>query len=159
MGLIPGSGRSPGGGNGNPLQQPCLENPHGQGRHGTWGHKRGGYDWATTQQQLLGYLASVRAQLLSHVPLYTTPWTVACQTSLSVGFSRQEYWSGLPFCLPKSSSKTGDPGKCPRYMPLHITTNPRGPHIMVKKTQTWNNRNVKWKGTWRHCHPTIRLHH
>ena len=26
----------------------------------------------------------------------TTPWTVACQTSLSMGFSRQEYWSGLP---------------------------------------------------------------
>ena len=26
-----------------------------------------------------------------------TPWTVACQTSLSIGFSRKEYWSGLPF--------------------------------------------------------------
>ena len=26
-----------------------------------------------------------------------TPWTVACQAPLSVGFSRQEYWSGLPF--------------------------------------------------------------
>ena len=32
-GLIPGSGRSPGGGHGNPLQYTCLENPHGQG---TW---------------------------------------------------------------------------------------------------------------------------
>ena len=31
------------------------------------------------------------------------PWTVACQNPLSVGFSRQEYWSGLPF------SSTGDP--------------------------------------------------
>ena len=30
MGLIPGLGRSPGGGNGNPLQCSCLENPHGQ---------------------------------------------------------------------------------------------------------------------------------
>ena len=30
MGLIPGSGRSPGGGHGNPLQYSCLENPHGQ---------------------------------------------------------------------------------------------------------------------------------
>ena len=29
-----------------------------------------------------------------------TPWTVACQTPLSVGFSRQEYWSGLPFPTP-----------------------------------------------------------
>ena len=30
LGLIPGSGRSPGGGHGNPLQYSCLENPHGQ---------------------------------------------------------------------------------------------------------------------------------
>ena len=30
MGSIPGSGRSPGGGRGNPLQYSCLENPHGQ---------------------------------------------------------------------------------------------------------------------------------
>ena len=29
-----------------------------------------------------------------------TPWTVACQASLSMGFSRQEYWSGLPFPSP-----------------------------------------------------------
>ena len=32
LGSIPGLGRSPGGGCGNPLQYPCLENPHGQGR-------------------------------------------------------------------------------------------------------------------------------
>ena len=31
-----------------------------------------------------------------------TPWTVACQAPLSVGFSRQEYWSGLPFPSPKA---------------------------------------------------------
>ena len=28
---------------------------------------------------------------------FVTPWTVACQTLLSIGFARQEYWSGLPF--------------------------------------------------------------
>ena len=39
----------------------------------------------------------VVVQLLSHVPLFVTPLTVACQTSLSMEFSRQEYWSGLPF--------------------------------------------------------------
>ena len=32
----------------------------------------------------------------SHVQLLATPWTVACQAPLSIGFSRQEYWSGLP---------------------------------------------------------------
>ena len=41
-GLIPGSGRSPGGGHGNPLQNSCLENPHGQRNlagYSPWGHK------------------------------------------------------------------------------------------------------------------------
>ena len=37
--------------------------------------------------------------LFSHVQLFATPWSVALQTPLSVGFSRQEYWSGLP-CPP-----------------------------------------------------------
>ena len=35
--------------------------------------------------------------LLSNVWLFATPWTVAHQAPLSMGFSRQEYWSGLPF--------------------------------------------------------------
>ena len=37
---------------------------------------------------------------LSHVRLFATPWTVAYQAPPSVGFSRQEYWSGLPFPSP-----------------------------------------------------------
>ena len=32
--------------------------------------------------------------------LFATPWTVACQAPLSMGFSKQEYWSGLPFRSP-----------------------------------------------------------
>ena len=43
----------------------------------------------------------------SHVQLFVTPWTVACQTPLSMGFSRQEYWSGLPFPAP---GDLNDPG-------------------------------------------------
>ena len=42
----------------------------------------------------------VIVQLLSHVPLFVTPLTVARQTPLSMEFSRQEYWSGLPFPSP-----------------------------------------------------------
>ena len=38
--------------------------------------------------------------MLSHVQLFVTLWTVACQAPLSLGFSRQEYLSGLPFPLP-----------------------------------------------------------
>ena len=37
--------------------------------------------------------------LFNHVQLFATPWTVTHQTPLSMGFSRQEYWNGLP-CLP-----------------------------------------------------------
>ena len=37
---------------------------------------------------------------LSCVRLFVTPWTIAYQASLSMGFSRQEYWSGLPFPSP-----------------------------------------------------------
>ena len=37
---------------------------------------------------------------LSHVRLFATPWTVIHQASLSMEFSRQEYWSGLPFPSP-----------------------------------------------------------
>ena len=42
LGSIPGLGRSPGGGHGNPLQYSCLENPHGQRSledYSPWGHK------------------------------------------------------------------------------------------------------------------------
>ena len=35
--------------------------------------------------------------MLSHFQLFETPWTVAYQAPLSLGFPRQEYWSGLPF--------------------------------------------------------------
>ena len=37
---------------------------------------------------------------LSHVRLFVIPWTVAYQASQSMGFSRQEYWSGVPFPSP-----------------------------------------------------------
>ena len=39
---------------------------------------------------------TVKVKSLSRVRLFETPWTVASQAPLSMGFSRQEYWSGLP---------------------------------------------------------------
>ena len=36
----------------------------------------------------------------SHVQLFVNPWTVVCQAPLSMGFSRQEYWNGLPYPPP-----------------------------------------------------------
>ena len=40
---------------------------------------------------------------VSHVQLFATLWTVALQAPLSVGFSRQECWSGLPFPSPQAA--------------------------------------------------------
>ena len=43
----------------------------------------------------------------THVRLFETPWTVARQAPLSMGFSRQEYWSGLPFSPPEDLPDAG----------------------------------------------------
>ena len=48
--------------------------------------------------------------MLSRVRLFATPWTVALQAPLSMGFSKQEYWSGLPFPSP---GDLPDPGTEP----------------------------------------------
>ena len=54
---------------------------------------------------------------LSRVQLFATPWTIAHQAPLSMGFSRQEYWSGLPFPPPESLPDPGiEPGS-PALLP------------------------------------------
>ena len=50
------------------------------------------------QTRLLWTISEVKS--LSRVRLFATPWTVAHQAPPSMGFSRQEYWSGLPFPSP-----------------------------------------------------------
>ena len=42
----------------------------------------------------------MKVKLLSHVRLLVTPWAAAYQAPLSMGFSRQEYWNGLPLPSP-----------------------------------------------------------
>ena len=49
---------------------------------------------------VLHQVVSVRAQSLSHVHLFATPWTVAYPTLLPMEFSRQGYWNRLPFPPP-----------------------------------------------------------
>ena len=57
------------------------------------------------------YIASkLQVKLLSRVQLFAIPWTVAYQALLSMGFSRQEYWSGLPCASP---GDLPDPGTEP----------------------------------------------
>ena len=49
----------------------------------------------------------VKVKSLSHVRLFTTPWTVTYQAPLSMGFSRQQHWSGLPFPSPADLPNPG----------------------------------------------------
>ena len=55
----------------------------------------------------------VKVKSLSYVRLFATPWTAAFQVPLSMGSSRQEYWSGSPFPspgdLPNSGIEPGSP--------------------------------------------------
>ena len=60
----------------------------------------------------------------SIVPNFVTPWTVARQAPLSKGFSREEYWSGLPF---PSSRDLPDPGIKPRSPELQVDSLPSEP--------------------------------
>ena len=66
----------------------------------------------------------LKVKSLSCVQLFVTPWTVANQTSLSMGFSRQEYWSGLPFPSP---GDLPNPGIKPRSPALQADTLPSEP--------------------------------
>ena len=50
--------------------------------------------------KILSSSSSRRSEVAKSCPTLATPWTVACQAPLSVGFSRQEYWSGLPLTSP-----------------------------------------------------------
>ena len=59
----------------------------------------------------------VKAKLFSHVQLFATPWTVAYHTPPSLGSSREEYWSGLPFPSPEDL--------------LHPVIEPRSPTLQA----------------------------
>ena len=64
------------------------------------------------------------AESLSRVQLFGTPWTIAHQAPLSMEFSRQEYWSGLPFPPP---GDLPDPGIEPGSPTLQANTLPSEP--------------------------------
>ena len=66
---------------------------------------------AFSSSQMFPLLISCEVKSLSRVRLLATPWTVAYQAPPSTGFSRQEYWSGLPFPSP---GNLPDPGIEPR---------------------------------------------
>ena len=82
--------------------------------------------------------------ILNCVHLFLTPWTVALQAPLSMEFSRQEYWSGLPFLIPEDPP---DPGSEPASLASPalagglFTTAPPG------KPQHIHTMCIKWVNT------------
>ena len=64
------------------------------------------------------------SEVTQSCPTFCTPWTVAYQASLSMGFSRQEYWSGLPFPSP---GDLPDPGIEPESPAMQADTLPSAP--------------------------------
>ena len=69
----------------------------------------------------------VKVELLSRVPLLATPWTAACQAPPSMGFSRQEYWSGVALPSPHISVS---------YFKNHTRDNPSENRSFNKRERT-----------------------
>ena len=68
----------------------------------------------------------MKVKSLSRVQLFATPWTVAHQAPPSMGFSRQEYWSGLPFPSPGDLPHPGIEPRSPALQADTLTSEPPG---------------------------------
>ena len=76
----------------------------------------------------------VKVKSLSCVRLFATPWTVTYQAPQSMGFSRQEYWSGLPFPSP---GDLPNPGIEPGSLALQTDALPSEPQNLPARQETW----------------------
>ena len=76
--------------------------------------------------------SKMKVKSLSCVQLFVTPWTITYQTPLSMGFSKQEYWSGFPFLSP---GDLPDPGIKPRSPALQADALPSEPPGKPKNVQ------------------------
>ena len=70
-------------------------------------------------------------KFLSRVRFFATPWTVAYQAPLSMGFSRQEYWSGLPFPSPGDLPNPGIEPRSPACKHILYLLSHQGKFITV----------------------------
>ena len=76
---------------------------------------------------------------LSCDQLFVTPWTVAHQAPLSMGFSRQECWSGLPFLLPRDLPDPRIEIVSPVLADTFFTTVPPGkPNSLLREMETFS---------------------
>ena len=96
-------------------------------------------------------------KLLSHVWLFATPWTVAHQAPASMGFSRQEYWSGLPFPSPGDLPDLGIEPRSPALRADALPSEPPGnlvydkriiwlkAHLDKEQSKTFGEASQRWK--------------
>ena len=75
-----------------------------------------------------------KVKLLSHIRLFATPWTVAYQASPSMGFSRQEYWSVLPFPSPGDLPDPGIEPRSPALQAYYPLSHQDSPKTMQRET-------------------------
>ena len=86
--------------------------------------------WCVVISHLFGVssVTKSKCQSLSCVRLFATPWTIAPLASLSMGFSRQDYWSGQPFPSPghllNAGIKPGSPALQADSLPSELPGNP-----------------------------------
>ena len=97
-------------------------------------------------------LETVKVKSLRHVRLFATPWTVAYQAPPSMGFSRQEYWGGLPFPSPGDlpnpgiEPHTGLQGLVSRIMVSEISQSQKFTYYMISficNSRTGKSRETK----------------
>ena len=93
--------------------------------------------WGQINPFLQNYMCACVLSRFRFVQLFVTPWTVACQAPLSMGFSRLEYWSALPFPSPGDLSDPGIEPKSPALQATREAGTPKGPtfkyyHIKVR---------------------------
>ena len=98
----------------------------------------------------------MKVKFLSRVRLFVTPWTIAYQASPSMGFSRQEYWSGLtPADLPDPGIKPGSPALQADALPSEPPGKPladQASHLIQIKSILWKSYNGSkpaMQGVWR----------
>ena len=82
-----------------------------------------------------------KVKLLSRVLLFATPWTIAYQAAPSMGFSRQEYWSGLPFASPGDFPDPGIEPRSPTLQSDALPSEPPGNNI-VPASQLYSFLNI-----------------
>ena len=83
----------------------------------------------------------MKVKSLSRVRLFVTPWIVAHQAPLSVGFSRQEYWSGLSFPSPGDLPNSGIKPSSPALEADALTSEPH----LLKKSYTKKKKKILYK--------------